>query len=193
MSKNSVRELAERMYYIPGTNPDIQNYPEVKAQVFLFDCKGPCAALFVGRSTKPRFKYRYKSIDLRTEAVTEAINNLKAVIADKEKRALERKLEDVKAAEKLKVGDIFVCSWGYEQTNVDFYQVTKKKGLFCHIQEIENEKKYRGDMDGTATPVPNAFKSEPMKKKIQAHGLKIASYASASLWGGKPQFFSCWY
>ena len=30
--------------------------------------------------------------------------------------------------EKIKVGDIFYRSWGYEQTNIDYYIVTKKIG-----------------------------------------------------------------
>lgn len=31
--------------------------------------------------------------------------------------------ESVETASPVKVGDFFVCSWGYDQTNVDFYKV----------------------------------------------------------------------
>ena len=42
-------------------------------------------------------------------------------------RAAEKEAnKDVLAS--VKVGDVFDCSWGYEQTNVDFFQVVEKVG-----------------------------------------------------------------
>ena len=38
--------------------------------------------------------------------------------------------------ESIKVGDIFVDSWGYDQTNQDFYLVTKKLKASIKIVEI---------------------------------------------------------
>lgn len=38
------------------------------------------------------------------------------------------------------IGDILYSSWGYEQTNVNFYQVTKKVGLkMVELREIHNK------------------------------------------------------
>lgn len=52
-----------------------------------------------------------------------------------EKRAAEKKAyrekakkEAAEAAKLVKVGDVFSCSWGYDQTNVDFFQVVALVG-----------------------------------------------------------------
>lgn len=49
------------------------------------------------------------------------------VKAKKEARE-RRKADIVKIAATVKIGDVFLCSWGYEQTNVDFFQVIAKAG-----------------------------------------------------------------
>lgn len=43
----------------------------------------------------------------------------------------------------VKVGDVFCASWGYEQTNLSFYVVTKLKGSqFVYLKECYLEKSY---------------------------------------------------
>ena len=40
----------------------------------------------------------------------------------------------------VKIGDIFYSSWGYDQTNIDYYMVTKIIGkTFVEIQKIESQ------------------------------------------------------
>jgi hypothetical protein len=41
--------------------------------------------------------------------------------------------------EKVEVGTIFVSSWGYDQTNIDFYKVVKMTEKTVWIQEVEKE------------------------------------------------------
>lgn len=53
------------------------------------------------------------------------------------------------------VGDIFVCSWGYDQTNVDFFQVVALAGessvrVRQVVPEIVSES-YNGPMSGDFT------------------------------------------
>jgi hypothetical protein len=50
--------------------------------------------------------------------------------------------------ENIKAGDILSCSWGYDQTNVDFYQVIKTTAKTATVQEIDKKNKYTGDMSG---------------------------------------------
>ena len=40
------------------------------------------------------------------------------------------------AMQHLKLGDIFVSSWGYEQTNVDFYKVTRLTKAMIELSPI---------------------------------------------------------
>jgi hypothetical protein len=38
--------------------------------------------------------------------------------------------------EDIEIGDIFYSSWGYDQTNIDFYKVIKKTAKMIEIREI---------------------------------------------------------
>ena len=50
------------------------------------------------------------------------------------------------------VGSILYCSWGYDQTNVDFYLVVARKGDWLTLQPMNKKKTYTGHMSGTCTP-----------------------------------------
>lgn len=64
---------------------------------------------------------------------------LMANITSHEKAKEDRRLERKKMTNHAKIGDVLVNSWGYDQTNVDFYQVTRltKKGVYT--REIGKE------------------------------------------------------
>lgn len=96
------------------------------------------------------------------------------------------------ADETLKVGDILVSSWGYDQTNVDYYQVVavSPKGMVS-IREIASE--VAGDNYGpsgeSVVPVKDKFVGEVMKNKRPHHGrIRISSSQSAYKWDGKPNY-----
>ena len=55
----------------------------------------------------------------------------------------EETLKQIEAAERLRpveVGDVFANSWGYDQTNIDFYVVERvsASGKTCWIHEVES-------------------------------------------------------
>jgi hypothetical protein len=74
----------------------------------------------------------------------------------------------------VKVGDIFVSSWGYDQTNIE----------------------YTGHMNGRCVPNPDVVGKKTLTKRIMSmQGLpcfKITNYASAYPWSGLPCGFSEW-
>lgn len=96
----------------------------------------------------------------------------------------------------LKVGDILTSSWGYDQTNVYWYQVTgaKPESKAVIIRRIESKVvSGQGGPSEKVVPIPGRFKGEPMKK-IPQQGykgdalIKISSYELATLWDGSPQY-----
>jgi hypothetical protein len=95
-------------------------------------------------------------------------------------------------------GDILVCSWGYDQTNIDFYYVIKKTGLNVTIIPMSNKLVTYDSHYMTGTVIPNEpnYNAKPMRRKIQKSSIsnslwiKINSFSSASKWSGKPQHFS---
>ena len=90
------------------------------------------------------------------------------------------------------VGDVLHSSWGYDQTNATFYLVTKVMNARVILQELRNiETSEKGNwMFGKAVPDLKAFTGAPMVKGFKAtekdYYVKVASYAGAFLWDGKP-------
>ena len=98
----------------------------------------------------------------------------------------------------LKLGDILYSSWGYDQTNIDFYQVTRVLKASVEIRRISSKQGPEdGFMTASVTPVKDYFVGEPMVKRIAytqsgEPNVKIKSYAWAYIWDGRPKRCS-WY
>ena len=81
-----------------------------------------------------------------------------------------------------KVGDILYDSWGFEQTNIDFYQVIDVKDKTIKITPIEKKSdSAKGSHTAYVQPVKNAFKGKPMTKKILYN--KYSKYHIKSKYG----------
>lgn len=87
------------------------------------------------------------------------------------------------AGHKLKAGDVLRCSWGYDQTNIDYYEVTRLLGArMVEIRAIGAESIESGSMTGECVPRPRHYIGEPMRKAVSDYdgqSVRIASYASA--------------
>lgn len=99
---------------------------------------------------------------------------------------------------KLNIGDILDSNWGYEQTNVDFYEVVGLTPKGVKIRQIESQRSYTGSMYGECVPVKGMYRGDVKTKQVKATSnggiyLKLTSYSSAWKWNGKPNFFSEWH
>lgn len=71
----------------------------------------------------------------------------------------------------LKVGDVVRSSWGYDQTNVNHYQITKLIGKrTVEVRELVEHKESTGDMSGRVAPVWGEFVGEPMRRTVDKYG-----------------------
>lgn len=61
------------------------------------------------------------------------------------------------------IGDIYRCSWGYDQTNVDYYQVTRVTDKSVWIREVCQSRDYDGFMRGHASPALNEFQKDSVE------------------------------
>lgn len=74
----------------------------------------------------------------------------------------------------IEIGAIFYCSWGYDQTNIDYYQVVKKKGnktiLVKKIQQkvIENDS-YRSLSCKVIADVGNFANDDEISVRLHQH------------------------
>lgn len=143
---------------------------------------------FSGRRNKPDGHCHYSTPQRRDDYVSRWLDNLRRAKRYKEEKAAQRRAAK-KAGHSVKVGDIFVCSWGYEQTNVDFYQVVRTTAASVVIREIGADREVDGFEQGTARPVKDRFIGDEKLKRVSWDidsegqpknvGIKISSYSWA--------------
>ena len=99
------------------------------------------------------------------------------------------------ALESVKEGDIYVASWGWEQTNIDAYQVVAKKGATVTLREIAvaSVEGSEGFMSDRVVPVKGEFIGAEFKKRITGASIKIDDVRSASLAEEGKEFYRSWY
>lgn len=133
------------------------------------------AIAFWGSAGRPLWHYRFRDEADRAERLRQFFKGLAENAAYKEKRVAERKA----APRGLEVGDILVSSWGYDQTNVDYYEVTKLIGARnVEIRPIGGESDGGYDR-GQCVPVPGKFTGEPMVKVARNGYVSVRGFTSA--------------
>ncbi len=81
---------------------------------------------------------------------------------------------------KINEGDIFCSSWGYDQTNIDFYQVVKKTDKTLKLRKVATHAIHNGDSSGYTVPMADRFVDDQIysRKYNEAEGfVKLNSYA----------------
>lgn len=141
----------------------------------------PCAVGFYGKADKPAFNYSFRSVEKRNKWVADWLVKMDDVAAYKAKQVAD-KAAKLAQPHGLKVDDVLVCSWGYDQTNIDYYQVIELVGKrSVKIREISCERVETHFMQGKSVPAVGKFVGEAMLKKVDENDrVRIASYASAS-------------
>lgn len=105
----------------------------------------------------------------------------------------------------IKVGDILFDSWGYEQTNVEFYKVTKVLSA-CKIEIVElghirSDYESHGmacdvipDLDHEISePIQKMVSQGFWEKKNNQWHVKINDSISLTAWDGRPKYCSWYY
>ncbi|WP_346924434.1 hypothetical protein [Rothia sp. (in: high G+C Gram-positive bacteria)] len=91
----------------------------------------------------------------------------------------------------VKPGDIFYTSWGYEQTNVEFYQVVRATSKTVWLAEIASEKESYGFMSEEVRPKLGIFKGDIFRRRLAAWAnpdepqVRIDDCANGYLWTGQ--------
>jgi len=96
-------------------------------------------------------------------------------------------------------GEIWVATWGYEQTNATFFQIVGITPKGIKVRKIKSKEisKDNESMTGYAVPVKNAFEGEQKTRRIYLFDGEERfnagdSYGSAEKWDGNPVAIS-WY
>jgi hypothetical protein len=118
---------------------------------------------------KPLFNYRFSSVEqMETWLGKELIRRFAIKAYNDERKAEKKKALEVNP---FQVGQLLYDSWGYDQTNIDFYQVIEVKNKSVVIQPIEGKmvpSQGYSSMAGLTAPVANSFYGDPIRKNVNA-------------------------
>ena len=98
----------------------------------------------------------------------------------------------------MKKGDILVSSWGYEQTNIDFYEVVKATAKTVTVRELQQFRTDSGNMTGYVMPIKGKYKGDEMRRKVhydcynEDGFIMIESYEYARPWDGRKRGYTAY-
>ena len=102
--------------------------------------------------------------------------------------------ETGKTATCIQTGTIVYNTWGYEQTNVDFYEVVKSSRCFVWLQRLSAEKTETLSMQGTTAPVPGTRAGKISKHKVSIFDRSRVAikfeHGTGTIWDGERKRFS---
>lgn len=140
--------IAYRQLFIPKDAHCVTNTEQ--AAVYVYKGSGERVGLvcFRGSAGKPEKNYTFKNIDAATAYAAEWLNGVQKSVTFRANRRAEKRAWQ----NGLRVGDILYTSWGYDQTNVDFFIVTRVSGKRTWVRPIAQDSEATGPMAGQCWP-----------------------------------------
>jgi hypothetical protein len=147
--------------------------------------------------------YSFRSTDI-SKSIMRMNLFVEKFIADeeaKQKSQLERKANLQEARNNFTnpytLGQILYNTWGYEQTNVDFYQVIKVDRKSITVRALSQDRTETGFMQGKTVAIKDDFLNEKDIKKIiqiRMWSDNVQIYVNdMSPWDGSPISWSSYY
>jgi hypothetical protein len=198
-----------REFYIPKKSVKVTDKLS-DAVAYVYDSanpaggKTPYAAIFFGKQAKPYTHYRYRTAERREASIKLAFESRRKSLAFK----AEQRAKRLAWVPNYKVGEILHTSWGYDQTNVEFFEIVEAKGKFVTLRELAQETVHTGIDSGKCVPLPGQYLKPryegddagvPIRRLAQEHGVKIDDVRTAfrtrtekvgTIEVVKPQYFS---
>lgn len=152
----------------------------------------PAAMVFKGKQSKPLWRYRFRDEARREAQIRAQFEALRASEALKAEMKAKRN-----TPHKLEVGHVLRASWGYDQTNIDYYQVTRViSAHMVEVRKIAAADASKGNepwMTGKCVPALDEFIGEPMRRRVSyGDRVKIDSVRNAGLWQGRPDSWTAY-
>ena len=147
------------------------------------------AVAFFGRASRPYSgsggagaAYRFATEQQRRDWIAECFSRARAhaqrITGRKSEKAAKRA-----AGHGLQVGDVLRASWGYDQTNIDYYQITARIGAQMVEYRPIGQISEGGGMTGYCVPSPDAFTGPAKRARVSEYGdrdsIKVSSCATA--------------
>lgn len=145
--------------------------------------------------------YVYKTLEEALSAASGWMDRIRAnneTDAKRKEKAKEAQ-KTLSAAEFYKVGDVVYCSWGFEQTQVDFYRVIRVLPKQIEVAElyqktVEGSEMSHGMADDRVPDNELRPNGDKYRLTVRPGGdlSKISSFQYPHKWDGRPKYCS-WY
>jgi len=179
--------------WIPKDSEAIE-HPQGLGVVYAYGRNGSekiCGIAYKGKAGRSSWHYSFQ----RRARLEEHMREWFASLSGWQQRMAERKAQ-ASQPHTLKTGDVVYNSWGWEQTNIDWYQVVKTTAHFVWLRRIAADVRETSFMSGPSVPKPGQFVSEEVTKHKASHGQYGGSihfkYGAGGKWDGRPMQCS-WY
>ena len=149
------------------------------------------AIAYRGTAYHRAWYFSFRTAEQRAAKIADWLDGERQHAAAKAGRQLARKAERLE----LKPGDLLHYSWGYDQTNCEFWQVVKVTAKTATIREIGSKttgKETGNSMASYLVPCPDQFFGPEIRRRCCGPKAVNTSFGSASLWDGRPKY-SSWY
>lgn len=190
------RPMFDRGFYLPKEvrdEPPNVDPDGTDLDMWTYESEGSRGPLYVviafqGKQSKPLFHYSYRNESDRDKRIKDTIRSRKLTLDMKKKRQDDKK----NFLHGLEVGAILYSSWGYEQTNVNFYEVTDVKGKQVILRPIAQKTVKEDAYYESVVPAPGRFTGPAIRRTPSGThpsnvSVKINSSQYASLWDGRPK------
>jgi hypothetical protein len=132
------------------------------------------AAMFYGKQAKPLWHWSFRNEEARAARIAEAFKNRRSHTAYKATVRADRKTPHAH-----QVGDVFATHWGYDQTNVEHYEITELHGAtMATIRRIAAHNVETGWMQGKCSPDFGNFIGEPFRVRLTQHGFSVDGHGA---------------
>lgn len=139
------------------------------------------------------FKTRLLALDFCSRTLEAMKESAKYNAAHKAQRIAANRVKREVFRKSIVAGEILTCSWGYEQTQVEFYKILSVKGMKVQIQEMSLVAVPGSEGRDCCKVIPGDLIGSPETRTIGVYSIKINDSVSLNLWDGKPEYKSWYY
>lgn len=140
---------------------------------------------FVAKQTKPIWHHIFHSDASRQKMIVDLLSDRRARAARKADESAKRK----SFVPNIALGTVFSTSWGYDQTNVEFFEVVGhygKKGV--QVRPVSSRVVSADGGCNYVMPNIGSYCGEATKHIVSTFNSLTIDGHHAHLWGGNPQY-----
>lgn len=191
----------QRSWKIPA-NATHEVFEEANAIAFFCpDGEAVQVRVFTGRAQRARTRFTARSVEAAHNTLETRI--VPRLVDERARRSMSAKAVAAKRAACVhahQLGDILYTSWGYEQTNISFFEVTRVVSAQCIEVRLRNSQETEdcpGAFAGYAIPVEGYADKRTHRLTINpAGGFTVSrGFGKAQIlhsWDGKPKRYTAY-